>query len=238
MTEKIIRTENEAIEVLRKNKPASGYYMLQESVDMAIQALEEVQQYRAFSTVEEIDARFKSGTKTLEQSKKVMEDIMCELEAYQSIGTVEEMQKAVMEEDVLKFYYIESEDKYVVGQRVDNFYYGEVGKTGLVFYMSRYLPWGEHVVDDATAWKEYTYPSEPKEMDFNSWLQGFIKKECGGTIEECREAVEKQRAKKPINNDLCTCPTCGTHNEVIKKRRNTVVCDTVYCWHCGHAMKI
>lgn len=151
--------------------------------------------YKAFGTVEEIDARFKSGTKTLEQSKKVMEDIMCELEAYQSIGTVEEMQKAVMEEDVLKFYYIESEDKYVVGQRVDNFYYGEVGKTGLVFYMSRYLPWGEHVVDDATAWKEYTYPSEPKEMDFSSWLQGFIKKECGGTIEECREAVEKQRAK-------------------------------------------
>jgi len=40
MTEKLIRNEQEAIECLKKNKPTSGYYMLQESVDMAIQALE------------------------------------------------------------------------------------------------------------------------------------------------------------------------------------------------------
>lgn len=40
MTEKLIRTENEAIECLKNNKPRSGYYMLQESVDMAIQTLE------------------------------------------------------------------------------------------------------------------------------------------------------------------------------------------------------
>lgn len=58
-----------------------------------------------------------------------------------------------------------------------------------------------------------------------------------GTPEECREAVEKQKAKKPIRNDRCTCPSCGTYNEVIKKRRNTVVCDTVYCWHCGQAIE-
>lgn len=43
-----------------------------------------------------------------------------------------------------------------------------------------------------------------------------------GTVEELREAREKQVAKKPIRNDLCTCPRCGTHNETIKKRRNTV----------------
>lgn len=59
-----------------------------------------------------------------------------------------------------------------------------------------------------------------------------------GTVEECREAVEKQIAKKPIRNDLCTCPTCGTHNEVIKKRRNTVTNDIVYCWHCGQAIEV
>lgn len=58
-----------------------------------------------------------------------------------------------------------------------------------------------------------------------------------GTLEECREAVEKQTAKNPINNDRRTCPSCGTYNEVIKKRRNTVVCDTVYCWHCGQAIE-
>ena len=59
-----------------------------------------------------------------------------------------------------------------------------------------------------------------------------------GTPEECRAAVEKQTAKKPIRNDKCTCPSCGTHNEVIKKRRNTVYSDIVYCWHCGQAVKI
>lgn len=58
-----------------------------------------------------------------------------------------------------------------------------------------------------------------------------------GTVEECQEAMEKAEPKKPIRNDLCTCPSCGTHNEVIKKRRNTVVRDTVYCWHCGQAIE-
>lgn len=54
MTEnKLIRNESEAIECLKKNKPTSGFYMLQESVDIAIQALEEVQQYHAIGTVEE-----------------------------------------------------------------------------------------------------------------------------------------------------------------------------------------
>lgn len=38
--EKLIRNESEAIECLRSNKPTSSYLMLQESVDMAIQALE------------------------------------------------------------------------------------------------------------------------------------------------------------------------------------------------------
>ena len=59
-----------------------------------------------------------------------------------------------------------------------------------------------------------------------------------GTPEECQAAVEKQRAKKPIRNDKCTCPSCGTHNEVFKKRRNTVSHDIVYCWHCGQAVEI
>lgn len=59
-----------------------------------------------------------------------------------------------------------------------------------------------------------------------------------GTPEECRAAVEKQKAKKPIRNDKCTCPSCGTHNEVFKKRRNTVAHDIIYCWHCGQAVEI
>ena len=100
-------------------------------------------------------------------------------EAYEAIvakfGSLENVFKARNEEDILKFYYCESEDKYLVGQRADTFYYAEVGKTGLCFIMSRYLPWGEHVVAPHTVWKEHTYPSEPKEIDFFDWLQGYIK---------------------------------------------------------------
>ena len=59
-----------------------------------------------------------------------------------------------------------------------------------------------------------------------------------GTPEECQAAVEKQKAKNPIRNDKCTCPSCGTHNEVFEKRRNTVAHDVVYCWHCGQAVEI
>ena len=70
------------------------------------------------------------------------------------------------------------------------------------------------------------------------WLEELKKYRAIGTPEECRAAVEKQKAKKPIRNDKCTCPSCGTHNEVIKKRRNTVYSDIVYCWHCGQAVKI
>lgn len=39
-SDKLIRNETEAIECLKSNKPTSGYVMLQESIDMAIQALE------------------------------------------------------------------------------------------------------------------------------------------------------------------------------------------------------
>ena len=52
-----------------------------------------------------------------------------------------------------------------------------------------------------------------------------------GTPEECRAAMEKQTEKNPIRLDKCTCPSCGTYNEVWKKRRNTLPSDIVYCWH-------
>lgn len=116
-----------------------------------------------------------------------------EIQQYQQIGTVEELKNSTREEDILKFYYCESEDDYYIGKRVGNFYYARYGKTGFTWFMSRYLPWGEHVIAPNTLWKEHTYPSEPKEIPFFEWLQGFIKKYCGGTVEECREAVEKQQ---------------------------------------------
>ena len=80
------------------------------------------------------------------------------------------------EEDVLKFYYCESEDDYYLGQRVQNMYYARYADGCFTWFMSRYLPWGERVTAPETAWKEYTYPTEPKEIPFTEWLYGFIRK--------------------------------------------------------------
>lgn len=81
------------------------------------------------------------------------------------------------EESELKFYYVESIDDYWVGRRLDNFYYANWHEgLGFVWSHSRYLPWGEHIVDENTLWKEHTYPSEPKEIQFTDWIMGFLKK--------------------------------------------------------------
>lgn len=49
----LIKTPEEAIETIKSNMPTSGYQMLRESLDMAIIALKEIQQYRKIGTVEE-----------------------------------------------------------------------------------------------------------------------------------------------------------------------------------------
>lgn len=199
--EKIVKTPEEAIEILEEVKMLddtlytySSAYM--EALEVAISALKETQQYR-------------------------------------EIGTVEELKNSTREEGILKFYYCESEDDYYIGKRVGNFYYARYGKTGFTWFMSRYLPWGEHVIAPNTVWKEHTYPSEPKEIPFFEWLQGFMKKYCGGTAEECREAAEKQKPMKvtDIHIDEYYCPACGVEN----------LCDQgvvgdKYCPMCGQAI--
>ena len=62
-----------------------------------------------------------------------------------------------------------------------------------------------------------------------------------GTVEECREAVEKQKAKKPRLNykpkffgkETYTCPRCGNCclEEFANERQNNR-----YCWDCGQAI--
>ena len=49
----LIKTPEEAIETIKSNMPTSAYQMLRESLEMAITALKEVQQYREIGTVEE-----------------------------------------------------------------------------------------------------------------------------------------------------------------------------------------
>ena len=70
------------------------------------------------------------------------------------------------------------------------------------------------------------------------WLEELKQYRAIGTPEECRAAMEKQKEKNPIRLDKCTCPSCGTYNEVWKKRRNTLPSDVVHCWHCGQAVEI
>ena len=66
---KIIKTPEEAIETIKSNMPTSGYQMLRESLDMAIEALKEVQQYREIGTVEEC-----RGAVEKQKPKKCVED--------------------------------------------------------------------------------------------------------------------------------------------------------------------
>ena len=91
--EKLVRDETEAIECLKSNKPTSGYLMLQESIDMAIKALEEVQQYRAIGTVEELE----TASKYLRLVKKhgTVGKTIEECAEYEEIGTVEECRAAM-----------------------------------------------------------------------------------------------------------------------------------------------
>lgn len=91
--EKLVRDETEAIECLKSNKPTSGYLMLQESIDMAIKALEEVQQYRAIGTVEELE----TASKYLQLVKKhgTVGKAIEACAEYEGIGTVEECREAM-----------------------------------------------------------------------------------------------------------------------------------------------
>src|SRR5699024_3712281 len=115
------------------------------------------------------------------KARLLTDDDVDKWDDYRKIGTVEEFRKSVREDEILKFYYCESEDDYYIGKRIGNFYYARYGETGFEWFMSRYLPWGEHVIAPNTLWKEHIYPSEPKEIPFFEWLQGFIKRYCGGT---------------------------------------------------------
>ena len=108
------------------------------------------------------------------------------------------------EENILKFYYCESEDDYYLGQRVDNFYYAKYDK-GLhefIWCMSRFLPWGERVCDERVMWKEYTYPSEPIEIGCYEWLKGFIAKYITADVQEvirCKDCIYRH------SSEFCEC---------------------------------
>lgn len=158
------------------------------------------------------------------------------------IGTAEDLKKLAKEENTVKFYYCESEDDYYIGQRVQNMYYAKYDDGSFVWFLSRCLPWGQHVIAPCTQWKEYTYPSEPKEIPLLEWLQGFLRKYCGGTVEKCSKAVEKQTPKDPGKihgrfSDTYICPVCKY--ALIHKNETSWFCGKHYnfCPDCGQAIK-
>lgn len=69
--EVIVTTPEEAIETIRANMPTSGYQMLRESLNMAVQALEEIQEYRAIGTAGECRAAMEKQKRRKPQKKNL-----------------------------------------------------------------------------------------------------------------------------------------------------------------------
>ena len=59
------------------------------------------------------------------------------------------------------------------------------------------------------------------------WLEELKQYRAIGTVDECREAVEKMKPKRPINRCMFSeCPTCG----------NVEIKDCKHCPDCGQAL--
>ena len=161
---------------------------------------------------------------TAEQIQTMQELESAQVEKAYELGKAD---RPTDEEDQLKFYYVESLDDYWVGRRLDNFYYATWhGRFGFIWSHSKYLPWGEHIVDENTLWKEHTYPSEPKEIPFTEWIVGFVKKyfadrPTGHWIEHDDERV------------LCECSEC--HEKYLLYEEH--ILGRNFCPNCGCAMK-
>lgn len=120
-----------------------------------------------------------------------------ELDEYRKIGSLKQVSKMVKEEDVPKFYYDIDFDRYLIGTRTETFYYGQVdfypaiGRFATTWCMSRYLPWET---------KEYPY-REPKEIPFDIWLSGLVKKQFS-KIAECSECFCSDALIEYFGNDV------------------------------------
>ena len=93
-------TENEAIELLNKVMFPPEFAITEQGSkmkvvwDMAIQALKEIQQYRAIGTVEEIQQKLKNMSLVIDTDRDL-------LNRYIAIGTIDEF-KALKEKSVAK----------------------------------------------------------------------------------------------------------------------------------------
>lgn len=86
-------TENEAIEELHRIRPYGGIIPQRraEALDVAIKALEEIKQYRAIGTPEE-----------LQEMKKDFAEALSDWRQYRKVGTLEECRAAVEKQTAKK----------------------------------------------------------------------------------------------------------------------------------------
>ena len=87
-------TEHEAQCILIEHRPIIGFPKYSEALNMAMHALEEIQEYREIGTVEEIRSMKENGSFSGMELAQIAA-IQMKLKEYQSIGTVEECRAAV-----------------------------------------------------------------------------------------------------------------------------------------------
>ena len=151
---------------------------------------------------------------------------------YISVGWVNDIIRRHMknEEDILKFYYCESEDDYYIGQRVQNMYYARYADGVFTWFMSRHLPWGKRVTAPETAWKEYTYPTEPKEIPFMEWLKGFVRKHMNAGWIPVEEALPEEGQEVWVSAKT-ECVRRGTYTKSFGDRRlEGFICSDGFMW--------
>ena len=90
-------TENEAIKHLELCKKSRMFIPNNDVLEVAIQALEEIQQYRAIGTVEDIQSMKDNGAFSGVELAQIAA-MQMKLKDYQSIGTIEEF-KALKEKN-------------------------------------------------------------------------------------------------------------------------------------------
>lgn len=114
-------TENEAINELQSNIDLPfGFTVSDEVSEIAIQALEEIKQYRAIGTVEELKSMKENGAFTGIELAQIATNQM-ELKKYMEIGTVEEFKALKEKNEPNRLEELEKENKEIRNKAIDEF---------------------------------------------------------------------------------------------------------------------
>lgn len=133
-------TVQEAIRELHNIRPLGGIIPQKraEAIDIAIKCMEEVEQYRALGTVEEIKKKIKTELPYMSLAQARFKS---ELDEYRNIGTVEELREA-REKQVAKKPNMEQKDEMGNGiERCPNCL--SFGISGYCMECGQKIDWGE-----------------------------------------------------------------------------------------------